>query len=216
MLEPLLPETIYHIYNHANGNENLFRTDENYQYFLRKYGEYMYPVFDTYAYCLMPNHFHFMVRVRSAGEVLAYLREHPTPTLPTLTGFETLTGFKTLSEVEFSHTISQQFSHLCNGYTQAYNKMYGRRGSLFMRPFKRKPVLDAPYLTQLIAYIHNNPVHHGFCKEILDWPHSSLHAYLMDKPTKLNKKYLEDWFGNKEGLMRFHSLMMVDAFKFDI
>jgi putative transposase len=157
MHEPLLSETVYHIYNHANGNENLFRTDENYHYFLRKYGEYMYPMFDTYAYCLMPNHFHLMVRVRSEADVLEYLRL----TKPTLTGFKTLS--------EFSETISKQFGHLCNGYTQSYNKMYGRMGSLFIRPFKRKSVTDEVYFTQLIAYIHNNPVHHGICKDLLDW-----------------------------------------------
>jgi putative transposase len=85
MPEPLLPYTVYHIYNHANGSENLFRCDENYHYFLRKYGEYMYPVVDTYAYCLMPNHFHLMVRVRSEAEVLAFLQKKQ----PTLQGFET-------------------------------------------------------------------------------------------------------------------------------
>jgi len=31
----LLPETTYHIYTHANGNENLFRREENYYYFLK-------------------------------------------------------------------------------------------------------------------------------------------------------------------------------------
>lgn len=41
MHEPLLPDTVYHIYNHANGNENLFHTDYNHNYFLRKYGEYV-------------------------------------------------------------------------------------------------------------------------------------------------------------------------------
>ena len=31
------PETFYHIYNHANGEENLFRSEENYHYFLRQW-----------------------------------------------------------------------------------------------------------------------------------------------------------------------------------
>lgn len=61
----LLPETVYHNYNHANGSEDLFRKDENYRYFLQKYSEYIYPIAETYAYCLMPNHFHLMVKVRS-------------------------------------------------------------------------------------------------------------------------------------------------------
>lgn len=34
----------------------------------------MYPMVDTYAYCLMPNHFHLMVRVRNEAIVLQYLQ----------------------------------------------------------------------------------------------------------------------------------------------
>jgi putative transposase len=79
MSELLLPDTVYHIYTHANGNENLFRCEGNYRYFLAKYAERIYAVVDTYAYCLMPNHLHLMVRVRGEEEIA------------TLSGFRTLT-----------------------------------------------------------------------------------------------------------------------------
>ncbi|MEX2592037.1 MAG: transposase, partial [Anditalea sp.] len=58
------PGQTYHIYNHANGTENIFREEENYRYFLRQYEKYLGPVVNTFAYCLMPNHFHMLVRVR--------------------------------------------------------------------------------------------------------------------------------------------------------
>ncbi|MCF6359136.1 MAG: transposase [Cyclobacteriaceae bacterium] len=64
--------TYYHIYNRANGNENLFRSDENYEYFLKKWGEYISDIADTYAYCLMPNHFHFLIKTKTEIE-LKYL-----------------------------------------------------------------------------------------------------------------------------------------------
>jgi REP element-mobilizing transposase RayT len=79
---PLEPERMYHIWTHANGSENLFRTDENYRYFLDKYTWYIQPVADTFAYCLMPNHLHLMVRVKGEEDVLEYIRErksNPTP-----------------------------------------------------------------------------------------------------------------------------------------
>lgn len=59
------PDQVYHIYNRANGNENLFRESRNYRFFLQKYFAYINPVAETYAYCLLPNHFHAMIRVRS-------------------------------------------------------------------------------------------------------------------------------------------------------
>jgi len=38
---------------------------ENYLYFLRQYRRHPGEHFDTLAYCLMPTHFHFLVRVKS-------------------------------------------------------------------------------------------------------------------------------------------------------
>ncbi len=203
MTEALIPGEVYHLYNHANGSENLFRSDENYHYFLRKYAEYIYPIADTYAYCLMPNHFHLMVKIRSEDVVLEFLQLKR----PTLQGFETLGGF--------SNAISKQFSHFFNGYTQAYNKMYNRKGSLFMPNFKRKVITNDQYFTQLIVYIHLNPVKHGFCKGLFDWVHSSIHSYASVKTSKLNRVYLEEWFGNKELLLQFHKDIIVDNNLFD-
>ena len=59
----------YHIYNHANGSENLFRNDENYNFFLRKWSQHIEPIADSYAYCLMPNHFHFLVRIKDEEDL---------------------------------------------------------------------------------------------------------------------------------------------------
>lgn len=188
-------ETIYHVYTHANGSENLFRAEENYRYFLQRYGDYIDPVAATYAYCLMPNHLHLMIRIRSEEEVLAFVRRKK----PHLQGFENLGGISAI--------ISQQFSNLFNAYTKAYNKRYDRRGSLFIPNFKRKKVEEDRYFTRLIAYIHNNPVKHGFAKNLFDWPHSSIHAYLFDKPSRLDRRCLADWFGDRTALLKFHQDM---------
>jgi REP element-mobilizing transposase RayT len=61
---PLLSNRLYHLYTHANGDESLFRQEANYHYFLKLYAQHVHPVVKTYAYCLLPNHVHFMVRVR--------------------------------------------------------------------------------------------------------------------------------------------------------
>jgi putative transposase len=197
------PEKVYHVYTHANGQENLFLEGENYNYFLKKYLEYLHPVVETYAYCLMPNHLHLMVRVRREEEVLEFLRAKK----PTLQGFETLGGF--------SSAISRQFSHLFNGYAQSFNKKYNRKGSLFTPNLKRKLISHEAYFTRLIAYIHNNPIHHGFVKELNAWRHSSWHAYLSQKPTRLAKQEALDWFGDKEEFKRIHQLLAVQDVMLD-
>jgi putative transposase len=60
----LYPENYHHIYNRSNNGEIIFKSPENYIYFLSKYRKYLSEDFDTIAYCLMPTHFHFLVYVK--------------------------------------------------------------------------------------------------------------------------------------------------------
>ena len=66
---PLEPESYYHIFSRAIGNEKLFKEDKNYLYFLGKYKKYIRPIADTYCYCLLPNHFHFLIRIKPEQEL---------------------------------------------------------------------------------------------------------------------------------------------------
>ncbi len=66
---PFEPGGFYHVWTHANGIENIFREDENYYFFLSKYSFYLPPVVKTFAYCLMPNHFHFLIQVKEDSEL---------------------------------------------------------------------------------------------------------------------------------------------------
>ena len=62
---PLQPNQTYHIYNRGNNRENLFREKRNYHHFLKLYTRYIAPITATYAYCLMPNHFHLLIKIKS-------------------------------------------------------------------------------------------------------------------------------------------------------
>lgn len=62
--EKLEAGVTYHIYNRSVGNDNLFFQEGNYSYFIEKWKEYL-PYLDVYAYCLMPNHFHFLAQAKS-------------------------------------------------------------------------------------------------------------------------------------------------------
>ena len=61
---PLEPGKYYHIYNRGNNRENIFKEDRNYAYFLKLYTFRVGPIADTYAYCLLRNHFHLLARVQ--------------------------------------------------------------------------------------------------------------------------------------------------------
>jgi putative transposase len=53
----MVPGSHYHIYNHANGRENLFIEVKNYNFFLERISTYVLPFLNLHAYCLFPNHF---------------------------------------------------------------------------------------------------------------------------------------------------------------
>jgi REP element-mobilizing transposase RayT len=57
------PGSYYHIFNRGNNREYIFREDANYRFFLERYKKYLTPHVNTYAYCLMSNHFHLLDRI---------------------------------------------------------------------------------------------------------------------------------------------------------
>ncbi|HZY10361.1 MAG TPA: transposase [Bacteroidota bacterium] len=61
----LYQDHYYHLYNRSNNNEVVFKSLENYLYFLKNYRKYFEVDFDTIAYCLMPTHFHFLIIVKA-------------------------------------------------------------------------------------------------------------------------------------------------------
>lgn len=61
----LSPNRTYHLYNRSNNSETLFKTEENYRYFLRKFDYRFKDSLKVFAYCLMPTHFHFLVQVKT-------------------------------------------------------------------------------------------------------------------------------------------------------
>lgn len=192
--EILVPETIYHVYNRANGSDRMFRSAENYRYFLKKYEAYISPVADTFCYCLMPNHFHFLIRIKAETELLQNLQ-----------GFKNLEGLREgLRETDLTRKILNQFSNFFNAYSKAFNKQHKRKGSLFMHPFKRKKVSDRAYLLKLVQYIHLNPVESGLCNAPEEWPFSSYREIVSDKATHLKSEELISWFEDTENFVHFH------------
>jgi len=201
----LKPDKFYHIYNHGNGNDNVFFNNDNYIYFLTKYKEYISPIADTYAYCLMPNHFHLLIKFKSEENIFQFLKENnklPDENI-TLFEFKALTGVNI--EIDFFGLhISKQFSNLFNGYSQAINKQEGRKGSLFTRSFRRKEIDSTEYLKSLILYIHTNPVHHNFVKKISDWKYTSYHSMISELPTNLKRKEVLELFDDNTSFQFCH------------
>ena len=176
----------YHIYNRGNNSEKIFFSEENYAYFLKLLTKYIFPVADIYAYCLLNNHFHILVRIKEKNEIEINKLKFSTVEKP--------------KEV----SASRQFSHFLNAYSQAVNKKYARTGSLFEKRFQRKRISDDHYLRQVILYINTNPLKHNLVEKPEDYKWSSYNSHISNAKTKLKRKEVIELFDDVENFVWCH------------
>ncbi len=170
---------IYHIYNQGNNRQKIFFNRENYFFFLGKMKEYILPYTDIMAWCLMPNHFHWMVYVRETDIFRSRgATQSRTPTIS--------------DNISFNKSIGI----LLASYTRAINNQENITGSLFREKTKAEcltaynGITPSFYNTEFgtimnitdpekeypricFNYIHNNPVKAGLVKSAEDWEFSS-------------------------------------------
>lgn len=172
-----VPEMYYHLYNRGWNRTEIFREDDDYEYFEWLLARHLSPDpvkdakgrefrhlredADLVAYCLMPNHFHMLV----------YQRD--------------------------DHTIAQLMSSVLTAYTMYFNKKYKRRGSLFESTYKAVPILKDTQLMHITRYIHLN--HSDF----RSWRYSSYKDYLQIPREWIDPKNILELFDLKEQYERF-------------
>lgn len=174
--DPFEEDCYYHIYNRSVNNETIFLSERNYTYFLDQWKKYLSRELDVLSYCLLPNHYHFFVKVKENAS---------------------------------NETLEDLFKRFLSSYSLAFNKENRRKGALFQKRFKRIKVENDDYITSIIHYIHNNPIHHGLTRAYEEWKYSSYNSIVSDKPTLIMKKEVLEWFGSKENFIEFHKQNVV-------
>lgn len=144
-----MPDTYYHVYFRGVDKSEIFRSDEDKDYFLhllsrylskkqiinkKGYGYHHYRgQLELLSYCLMDNHVHFLVYQSQQASLSAFIKS------------------------------------LLTAYVNYFNKRYKRRGPLFESRFKAAVVNRDEYLLHVSRYIHLNP------RSWKRYKHSSLH-----------------------------------------
>ena len=189
-IEPLQYGHTYHIYNRGINGADLFTHEANYKRFLALYERYIRPIADTYAWVLLRNHFHLLVRIKEEAEI-PYMKRN-------------LSEQKEATSLEKKLVPLSQFSHIFNSYAQYFNKLNGRHGGLFETSFRRIRVETGKYFRQMVFYIHHNPVKHGFVKHISDWGWSSYLTIISEKPTHLSRETVLEYFDDVANFKAWH------------
>jgi REP element-mobilizing transposase RayT len=178
----------YHIYNRGNNRENIFFRRKNFSYFILNYEKYLIDYLNTYAYCLIPNHFHLLVKIKEKDLILFKYKKASQLNV-------------VIPNLNITDIISNQFRKFFISYSLSINVQEKRSGSLFLKNFKRKQVQGN--LERLIFYIHNNPVHHKISAyEEYEW---SPYKEIINNPKNKNE-YIEilEWFGGEEEFVKYH------------
>jgi len=146
----------YHIYNRGNNKNTIFFQPHNYLYFLEKVRKFLLPTCDLLNYCLMPNHFHFLVH---ANEI---------------------TELQLVKGCVITNPLSDALKLLLSSYTKAINVQQHKTGHLFQQNTKSKLMTTATvdYSLTCFHYIHQNPLKAELVKRIEEWPYSSFHEYI--------------------------------------
>lgn len=172
-MRPRRPEYLashyYHIYNRGADKAVIFREDENYIFVLRKMKRYSQALDLTMiAYCLMPNHYHFLIRQDG---------DQPAGLLP---------------------------QRVFNSYAKAYNKRYGRSGTLFEGPYRVRLVDEETYVRHLCRYIHASPVKDGLVARLEDWPYSNYLEWMgLRSGTLFDREFVQDHFESPASYREF-------------
>ena len=187
--------SFYHVYNRVTHKESLFIDYSDRQFFLKQWDALLGAYVDTYSYCLMSNHFHFVIKVKEPDEDYWEC----VKTEKTVASNAYLSG-----DIDSNAFLEDQFKRFFSSYANKYNSKYERHGSLFQKRFKRIELPTLLSILNKICYVHHNPIHHHVETDYDAWEYSSYKAYVLDKPTKICKR---------EGMILFSDKMSIEFYK---
>ncbi len=159
---------LYHIYNRGNNQQTIFFSPRNYEFFISKIRKHIKPVCEILAWCLMPNHFHFLIYTDNRVLVTKIING------------------------EERNVLSEGIRNTLSSYTQAINKQNASTGSLFQQNTRAKLIAGKTktYDHTCFHYIHQNPYKAKMVNKMEDWNYSSFTDYCGERNNDLTNSPL--------------------------
>lgn len=158
--------SIYHLYNQGNQKRQIFFECLDYFHFLELFRQHVHPFCDVFAWCLMPNHYHFMILLKPESELKVRV-----------------------GALEMS-VFSNGMRKLQSQYARYFNAKYVASGNVFRQKARLKccDEIRGDYRITLFNYIHFNPVTSGLVTTCQDWPYSSFNDFFTERGGTLIQK----------------------------
>ncbi len=110
--------------------------------------------FETIAFCLLPDHFHCIVKLPAEDAAFS--------------------GRLALIKATFSRNYKRHMA--C--FPQSPSRQRQRLSGVWQKRFWEHLVRDEDDLVRHVDYIHYNPVKHGLVTRAAEWPWSTFHRYV--------------------------------------
>jgi len=161
------PGTLHHVIVRGIEKRRIVNDVADRKNFVKRMGELALETqTGIYAWALMTNHAHILLRSAKIG-------------------------------------LSGYMRRLLTGYAISYNRRHKRWGHLFQNRYKSILCEEDAYFTELVRYIHLNPLRAKLVKNLdkLDRYRWSGHSVLLGKVKNewQDREYVLKWFGKKEG-----------------
>jgi REP element-mobilizing transposase RayT len=143
---------------------------------------------------------------KDRGEFVRRLRELSKASGTTLYAYAMMTNHVHMLLKSGKTGLSTFMRRLLSGYAQYYNRRHQRVGHLFQNRYKSIICEEEAYFTQLVAYIHLNPLRAGIVSSFEDLA-SYLwcgHSVILGRQVCdwIDRDYVLQFFGSREGSAR--------------
>ena len=114
---PLTFGTFFHIYNRGNNHENIFFQERNYAYFMELWWKHISQIAQTWAYCLLRNHFHAVVFIKNREDLTGLTGN---PAAHTVRGDKDITPSDSRGDLSGLNNKIKQPSQYLSNFFNAY------------------------------------------------------------------------------------------------
>ncbi|MDX1936306.1 MAG: hypothetical protein SFU21_04290, partial [Flavihumibacter sp.] len=168
---------------------------------LKRFKDFISPFVDCWAYCLLKNHCHFIIKIKHVQEIETIVLERPIEE-------RTVSQKQFLLDKERNTAIDVMLERQVNSflvsYTNYIKNKYNRSGGLFQKPFKRVNIQGDGYLQQAIVYVNANAEKHMIVKDFATYPYSSYAAIIKNENSLVKQEEVLVFFESKDNFIKVH------------
>ncbi len=181
LTNPIVGGNYYHILKKSE--VNLFYSQANYQYFMRRYAYYLNDISETIAFCLLPNHFHILFRAPEIITIKGEYIDHPS---------------------DIGHFISDGIRKFFANYSNFIMKQEGLIDPPLDANFFRVQIDEDTQLKELLVFIHKNGTYHNVNDDYSTYPNSSFQNYFSNHKSLIGKETAFSLFDSREQFIELH------------